>query len=190
MSSAGRILLRHCRRVRGHSARCGRAEPVREQAGRVGNQARVPLGVAIQDITFQDLIHLGPQSKVFRVCRAVVAKVVMTQHALSRACAFLIDASSKVCSSLRLWSACHAGAVGWAEGGHQEGRHPHVRRPGQLPSGGVTYGSGHAPAHRAAAGRESPAARSASWPCSGVWLSRNYWHGRPGFHVMHIHCTT
>ena len=49
-----------------------------EQAGRVGNQARVPLGVAIKDITFQDLIHLGPQSKVFRVCSPVAGNVFLT----------------------------------------------------------------------------------------------------------------
>ena len=37
------------------------------QAGRVGNGAKVPLGVAKQELTFGDLIHLGPQSKVYRV---------------------------------------------------------------------------------------------------------------------------
>ena len=52
-------------------------KPVREQAGRIGNRARVPLGVPIKDITFQDLIHVGPQSKVFRVRNENMAGVLL-----------------------------------------------------------------------------------------------------------------
>ncbi len=37
------------------------------QAGRVGNGAEVPLGVAKEELTYGELIHLGPQSKVYRV---------------------------------------------------------------------------------------------------------------------------
>ena len=33
----------------------------------MGNGAQVPLGVAKQELSFGELIHMGPQSKVYRV---------------------------------------------------------------------------------------------------------------------------
>lgn len=41
----------------------------------MGNDAQVPLGVSIHDITFGELMHLGPQSKVYRVSNSLAHRL-------------------------------------------------------------------------------------------------------------------